>query len=468
MERSVVLLGLPKEGLLKKELVLFLDQQRQERTTEELTAQFAPLTGQTILKHLKELDEMIQTLYAPEQLTLSIQPRIGIRLYREKVNLNRLYEAIDCRSLTYAIYRDLFLHRAFLTDDFCEKMQVSFSTIRRLIKTINQEIQIYDVFIKVGKRVRITGDESQIRLLFFLFFYGVHRELSAIPWMEKEEAFAVANQVCEVFYEQPSQLKVDVLALWLAIHQQANRQGEKMTQNPFSEKYPESILLNRTLSESTWNYLLLVMDALDLIPFEPRLTFESLYQNPFSQAVKSWLGLFERQIQRVSKQEKKDFYRQMYRLSVLNQLTRNQKDIDVIFRHLPERGPDSFPYFQMKFDQTWQQFQSEQPEKSQQIDREFLRNWSYQVARDETLLPTIPCYWHSSLTNQTQKKLAKELQWRLKNEVNFCFTSDAQQAVLQLSTESQAKGLPIATPLSEHDVEQVRQAVYDLIKNGSV
>lgn len=162
--------GFSKESRLKRELLLFLDQQEEYVTSETIALSLQKGTSQTVRKVLKELSLTISSLYKQEQLNLQISTKYGIGLFRYGTNFQNIFEIIYTEELVYDVFRQLILNRSFLTEDFCKTHQISVSKLRRLISRINAFLKPYDCFIKIGKKVSIVGKESQIRLLFFYVF----------------------------------------------------------------------------------------------------------------------------------------------------------------------------------------------------------------------------------------------------------------------------------------------------------
>lgn len=178
--------GFSKESRLKRELLLFLDQQEEYVTSETIALSLQKGTSQTVRKVLNELSLTISSLYKQEQLNLQISTKYGIGLFRYGTNFQNIFEIIYTEELVYDVFRQLILNRSFLTEDFCKTHQISVSKLRRLISRINAFLKPYDCFIKIGKKVSIVGKESQIRLLFLCFYILCIKKLHVLSGLNQK------------------------------------------------------------------------------------------------------------------------------------------------------------------------------------------------------------------------------------------------------------------------------------------
>lgn len=154
--------GFSKEIQQKRELILLLDRQEGFVTSTDLQQHLNTITEQTILKYLREVKQLISDSYPKEKLSLHIDKRNGIGLIRNDTNLNDLLEKLYREDVRYEIFRLLILDRSFAIKDFCEEYQISFSTLRRMIKRMNDSLAAYQVSIKAG--IKLVSQEKKAKL----------------------------------------------------------------------------------------------------------------------------------------------------------------------------------------------------------------------------------------------------------------------------------------------------------------
>jgi len=308
--------GFSKDVQIKRELILYLDRQDDFVSSTELKNHIHVLTEQTILKYLREVRQVIVDSYPINKLNLKIGTRSGVTLSREDINLNNLLEKIHREDLVYKIFQELILNRFFITEDFCKKYEVSFSTLRRIIRRINEFLTPYHVSFKAGLRVRILGEESEIRMLFFMFLFYVHRGIVDINWINADSYLNLAGKVYEAFNIEGKQ-HIDVFALWLFVNQCSDENNFYLEENIFEESFAVDFLENQ-FSVGSWNYILLIMYGLDLENFIPNTSFEIIHENQFFTGVKQWLVLFEKEICPLLPQDKERMFIRYLELKIIS------------------------------------------------------------------------------------------------------------------------------------------------------
>lgn len=347
------MLGFSKEIELKRKILIFLDEQMGYVTVDEIAKHLGESTSQTIRKYLKEVEQELELLYLPSELSIEVSARRGIRLNREGIGFQYVLEKLYSEDLTYQIYRALLLTRQFPTADFCQKHQISFSTLRRLVKKVNQSLVSYNIFIRIGKKTSIKGDEAQIRLLFFLVFYHVHQKISGIPWITAEKYLEKGQKICEKFYTVPDKERLEVFALWLMINQQSENQGNRISSELLEEAYGPEQLSDENYPPATFNFLLLLTYSLEIFNFEPYLTFEKIHRNQFSEGVKKWIELFEKNIRMLSRIEKEYFFHAFYKNDVVHNIIDYQNDIKQVIQKFDSRSFQNQTYFYRVFEELW-------------------------------------------------------------------------------------------------------------------
>lgn len=457
--------GFSKEVQIKRKLILFLDSQERYVTSKELKHHLNNMvTEQTILKYLRDVRKIITKDYSTNKLSLQIDTRNGIRLNRNETNLNDLLEKIYREDLVYEIFRLLILNRSFTTENFCIDHEVSFSTLRRIVRRINDAVEPYQISIKAGLQISISGKESQIRMIYFMFLFYIHRGIMSVDWVEPEHYIKLAKLVYEAFYideEQP-----DLFALWLFINHYSNNNGNYLEENLFEESFSIDLPENH-FSTNSWKYVLLIMYGLDFANFVPETSFEIIHENRFSVAIKQWLVLFEKNIGSLLPKEKESLYRRMHKYVLLEKILPTLKDVQQIFGIQNSLLIEETQiHFWRVFEKMWQQFSSSLPKFETEEIREILMTWSFQYTPLQELLPTITIYWKSNLPTMNVCQIGKILQYRLKKEANVFFTNEAEKADLILSTEtSNDSAITVSPLLTKKDIQTVKDFVRGFKKN---
>lgn len=455
--------GFSKEVDFKHQIFLYLDQQNGYTTTEEVAKHLRVLTNQTTLKYLKEIKESLASLYSEEQLSLNIGKRFGIQLVRKEVNYQRFFEKMYSKEVVYVIYRRLLLERDFEAEAFCEQNDISLSTLRRLINRMNQELKPYQVFIRVGKDVSMVGDEARIRLLFFTVFYHIHRKISEVPWIDGAGFLEMSQQICDTYYDESKEERLEVLALWLFVNLHSESLGKRITREMFDASY--SILYtNDQCSPETWRYIFLVIYGLDFFDFAPILTYEALQQNKYSEMAKDWLSLFEKNVRTVTKEEKEQFFIQVYQYSLIESVIDAPEVFDSVFHLANPLMFQSYNYYSLVFERLWELFIQQQGYVENCVNKERVKSWTFQLMLTQELVPNLHCAWRTNLPSSAIMRLEKVLQWELMQVANLHFVADCEQADLILSTEPTTQGIALAEVPSEQDFTRLKKAIDDWLR----
>ena len=139
--------GFSKEAQLKKEILYYLDRQTDFVSSQEIAAEIGNITSQTILKYIKELEISLTEKYEPTEMSLRVNKRFGIRLYRYNTNFNRILEVLLVESPVYEIFKALLQHRQVVTLVLCDKLEISLSNLKRIIKRVKYSFCLFFIFL---------------------------------------------------------------------------------------------------------------------------------------------------------------------------------------------------------------------------------------------------------------------------------------------------------------------------------
>lgn len=398
--------GLSKDVLLKRDILLYLDQQTRPISSQKITEDLNKVTIQTLLKILKELAEQVDSCYDYEELRLEINRHYGVYLVRNGVNFNRIFEKMLSETIIYHIFQQLILYRIFSAEKFCQEHNISLSTLRRNITKMNQFFDTYQVFLKIGKNVSITGKESQIRFLFFSFLYITHRRISHISWINSGRYLALAKRVVLACHsEEP--INTEVIALWLFINLQAIKKNHPLENELAIENF-DLVLPASVLSPKDWNYVLTVLFMLSIVAIEPRWDFESLYETYEAETTRFSIHLFEKHFRLLTVPEKQRMAKRMYRHYIAKHLL-----IEPLFFDSIDQQPiyTQHPLLNKKFKQLWQEWATNVPEFSSEAFKRHCFHMCYQHADADNLFPTI----HLTIQSSLPKETVKQIQLQIRN-----------------------------------------------------
>lgn len=449
--------GLSKDVLLKRDILLYLEQQTKPISSQKIADDLNKVTIQTLLKVIKELAEQLDRCYDREEVRLEINRHYGVYLVRNGINFNRIFEKILSETINYYLLKQLVLYRTFSAEEFCKKYQISLSTLRRNINRVNHFLSAYQVVLKIGTKVTIVGKESQIRVLFFSFLRMTHCEISRVSWIDATEYLFLAKRVTLACSSEEQQ-NIEVLAMWLFVNLQAGKQNYALENNLSLETF-DLILPASDILPQDWEYILTVAFVLSLLTIEPQWDFERLYESQEADLSRFSFDLFEKYFRKLTVQEKQKIAKQLYRHYLGKQLGVEQLlftaiDQSVISAH--------HPLLNKKFEQLWQEWSAKAPELTSEALQQEYFHLCYRYADSETLFPIVRVKMQSSLPKETVNHIQLQISHYLKNSATVVF--GAEPADFTMTTEENAQGIQINSVLSMKDLEYIRQHVLDCIK----
>ncbi len=462
--------GFSNEYKLKKEIILYLDNQVESVPSQVITEAIGSVTSQTIRKYLLEIKEKIEATYAPENLRLEINRRSGIQLLRQNANFDLLFETIFKESLTYAIFVLLIENRSFDSEEFCATYHISLSNLRRKVKDINRAVKPYDIYLTVGRKVTIYGDESSVRMLFFSFLYDIHHGISTTDLADSATFLKLAEKLCQYLYIEPTPAVLDSLGLWIYINERAIDTAHFLelgvATNQFKIKIACPEFLNK-FADRDWQYFLGILISLDFMELSETDNFQAEHENRFSKATTHWIDLFEENFVELTMAQKELVTKTMYQNVLLDDTFCLAGNLITVFESLnSEEMRRLYPAFMNLFDKFWDDFGKVAPEAS----NEFIKNRSlllvFKFVPNELLFRQVSVCLLSNLTLLKQDQIKRHLKNQLKNRADLTFVGHSKVADLILLTEAHPeaeKGIILSSTLSEQDIRTVEQALREFI-----
>ncbi|MEG0293299.1 helix-turn-helix domain-containing protein [Enterococcus sp.] len=459
--------GFSKEVTIKKEIILFLDDQEQAITNDEIAKQIQTVKSSTIRRHLKDVEKAIGTLYPPEQANLQICHRQGIQLFRQSDELEQVLEELYKNDTVYDVYKYLLLYGIYSSDLFCKEHDISLSTLRRIVNRMNVFLSPYQIRIRLGKKMRIIGESAQIRLVFFMFFYSIHRGFSREHWGVTSKYIDLSKQICQQFSLAPQDASIEILALWLFINQKLGVENDAIQSVYVEDWYKDITLPEKEMPKEMWNYVLLVMYALGFFEFEPKLTFERLHENRFSEMGSKWLTLFEKHVRFLTTEEREIINKMTYKYSVIESVLPTFRETNEIMGLTKKEHVEiEYPYFKHLFSKIWAEFIAVFPEKNTASMREILASISFGFMTEDELFPVVSFCWSSRFSSENLKQMEKIIQFKLTDRANIVFVEDVETSDFTLSTESSTKGIFVTQNLSNRDIDILRNELHNWVVNA--
>ncbi len=461
--------GFTNECLIKKELILTLDRQKESISSQELTQEVGHVNSQTTLKYLLDIQKNIEATYAPESLQLEISRRVGVRLFRQNTNFDRLFEVIYQENLVYAIMSELLEYRQFATDIFCTEHKISLSGLRRRINAINESLAPYDVSLSVGKKVKIRGEEARIRLIFFSFFYTIDHGVQDVPFIQSEVVVKKARQLCYYLGIEPKEATIDLLALWLHINEKAIKLNqlldEKVRNELFKTKKVKPTFLN-LFEAKDWHYFLKILNGLDFISLAEIENFQAEHENKFTADTASWIDLFEKHFAGLEIVQKESLVKMMYKNALLDDILPLAGELFSGFIPVNEQELTArYPQFMTHFSDFWREYCQKTPRMANDFVEKRSLLFCFLFASDQEFLPVLSVCLLSNLMLVQQAQIKRHLSQQLKNTVALSFVELPSLAELVLETSDYSKDegpgdhVTISPILSYHDIDSITKAV---------
>jgi hypothetical protein len=257
-----------------------------------------------VKKLCKKLQDDIKECYTEKEMTLVINKRHGIRLLRHPTcSFQDLFNLILSEDIAYCIFKEVLIQRVVSVKEFRDHYFVSFSTIKRKVKEINNTINDYNLHITVSHQLKIRGKESAIRCFSFFILFMMHRQLSNIPWIEnKERYFNLAKQISQSLNLNFSFVQEEILGLQLFISCSAI---ERKHHFHFTEinfpfvteiKFPTKPNFLTDWSNEEWHFLLLMVHNSNLSNYIIPLDFSNVPTPELDHDYKLWITLFEKHV----------------------------------------------------------------------------------------------------------------------------------------------------------------------------
>ncbi|MFC7056592.1 hypothetical protein ACFQOY_12630 [Enterococcus alcedinis] len=277
----------------------------------------------------------------------------------------------------------------------------------------------------------------------------------------------LSKQICQQFLLAPQDASIEILALWLFINQKLGVENDAIQSVYVEDWYKDITLPEKEMPKEMWNYVLLVMYALGFFEFEPKLTFERLHENRFSETGSKWLTLFEKHVRFLTTEEREIINKMTYKYSVIESVLPTFRETNEIMGLTKKEHVEiEYPYFKHLFSKIWAEFIAVFPEKNTASMREILSSISFGFMTEDELFPVVSFCWSSRFSSENLKQMEKIIQFKLTDRANIVFVEDVETSDFTLSTESSTKGIFVTQNLSNRDIDILRNELHNWVVNA--
>ncbi|KAF1302178.1 hypothetical protein BAU17_02040 [Enterococcus sp. CU12B] len=400
------MLGFEKSMWLLFDIVKILDNQTTAISSERLLQLLGYSNITQVKKACQELKDLITTCYAPQEMTLAISKRHGMRLYHESnCSFHPLFNQIASKDLAYSIYQTLLFQRSVSTDTFFEQHFISLSTLRRKVKEINQYLNTIGLHITLGQRLTIRGKESMIRSFTFLFLFMLHRQMSNVNRVtDSSPYFDLAKKLNHSLQLNFLDYQEEILAIHLFIATSAIEKNQHINFSeedfPYIEaiKFPKKVNFLPHWTEDDWKFLLLTMHNSNLANYDSPIDLTAIQFPELDRDFATWVTLFEKYFSPFDTTQTEYLYNHFQKMYLASFFLKTDQKLLSAFPGVNfQQNEQLHSYYLKQFDHFWQAFSAQCGEwVNNHFEMQSLLLCQYFLPPTE-FLPTIHIYFYTDL-----------------------------------------------------------------------
>ncbi|MCF1620002.1 helix-turn-helix domain-containing protein [Tetragenococcus koreensis] len=391
---------------------------------------------------------------------------------RKKVNFNLLTQAINEKSIRYNTTLSLLINRELSTLDHCEENFISKSTLIRKMKKTVHLLSNYGLYISISDRMKLTGNESMIRIGEFIFLSLNYEDLSMFLFYSQAKDYLLqTNRIFHYLNLSLSEIEIEYLSIWVFINQHAIEEGHLLNDDPelsgFFENYKfvEKPSFLTDWKENDWKFFLLCLYTLDYISLENTVEIKTI--NPFAKEIEQWIDCFERHYFFMNKEQKRFIEEKLTKQLQSDSMIKLGTDImpyleNLDINYLEKRYPIYFSYFE-KF---WRNFSEIEPiyAKHPSIKHASLLNCIYFVPL-LTFMPEVSIFLCTNTSKAHLHLLKEKIDVHLKDR-NIKFVENIHFADVIVTTinsleaiSEQQTIIQVRPSLPKNDLNRIKSTV---------
>lgn len=231
-----------KGHFLIRDILNILDYENHFLTMQQISQKLEYPTVNSVKNTCHYLKKQINELYSPKEIEFIISQHGGVRMKRKRVNFHLLIQAINEKSIHYNTTLSLLINRNLSTLDHCEENFISKSTLIRKMKKTVRLLSNYNVYISISDRMKLTGNESMIRIGAFAFLSLNYEDLSMFLYYSQVKDYLLqTNQIFHYLNLSLNENEIEYLSIWVFVNQHAIEEGFLLNDVPelagFFENY---------------------------------------------------------------------------------------------------------------------------------------------------------------------------------------------------------------------------------------
>lgn len=391
---------------------------------------------------------------------------------RKRVNFHLLIQAINEKSIRYNTTLSLLINRNLSTLDHCEENFISKSTLIRKMKKTVHLLSNYNVYISISDRMKLTGNESMIRIGAFAFLSLNYEDLSMFLYYSQVKDYLLqTNQIFHYLNLSLNENEIEYLSIWVFVNQHAIEEGFLLNDVPelagFFENYKFIDKPNFLIDweENDWKFFLLCLYTLDYISLGKAVEIKK--GNPFSKEIEQWIACFERHYFFMTKEQKRFIEKKLAKQLQCDSMTKLETDMMPFLENLDISYLEKrYPIYFSHFDKFWQSFLEVEPIYANRpsIKHASLLNCIYFVPL-LTFMPEVSIFLCTNTSKAHRHLLKEKIDVHLKDrnikfEENIHFADIIVTTINSLEAVSdQQTVIQVRPSLPKNDLNRIKATV---------
>lgn len=256
------------------------------------------------------------------QFTISTDKRISIR-YQLYEDFYSFILFLVSQSFSIRLLSRLFLGEVVSTTEYISEHFISSSTLKRRIAKIRPVLKRYKIELITKKgNLFLNGDEQQIRILAYTFFWMLCKGKYWPFQIEKQKVIDIQAELSQNFNRRLSQTNIEQKYFVLAINILRFRRGHKIcfSEDWLKQFFPEQFILlsshweqHHLLSKNEFFFYVLVLQSQEKFYLEdelgaPTLAFHKESNSLIYQSTEAFFNTFSAEICPIPPAIKKEYF----------------------------------------------------------------------------------------------------------------------------------------------------------------
>ena len=461
--------GLDKNNGLKFSIVETLETAGQAVTSTALHDQLG-FSTLTVLTACKELQDDFTRIYPHGEVHINIEKN-GIELERHDSSLQFFFDDLLSSDASYTIIRELFVNRKIPTDELGVSQALSQSTLRRKIGDVNKIFEDYNLHISVSNITSLTGNEGDIRYMFYAFLSGIHKQFSRVPWIDNKDYYLkIAHDILEYLSLESYTYNTDSTAFWVYIQLIARDYAETPLLTEEQEllledfNFPDKPDFLEDWTEDEWNFFFVSIYTSG--KYDISLLYPKSFEDRFETVADYWIKCFEEAFMSLTRRGKKKATQKVYQQILTSQFySLNGDMISMLNVFDIDTFAGYYPSYAGLFENFWETYSETTDYKP--ITTPYFKVMSLLLAVTicpiRSILPEIDIFLFSNQNHLTQTYLKQRLSHLLSNNFNIVFLDNPMNVDIILSAVPVPRDfknfntttLLIRVPFKQNDLDEL-------------